>query len=623
MKDKNVKHDNFNLKRAFLRIEPYYELFELATSNNLQELFNKSIEIAKMETESFHGFIGMINENNTLSIETFNSFKDSCKVVDKTDRKRLSSIAEISYLYEYSIKTGKPYFTNEIDYTKFMKNLPEGHIKITNFLSVPIIKRKQVIGAIILANATVDYENKHVEIVSKIAHFLSLVMDTDESTEDVVKSILNLYDNDFLCVIKDYKIKYLNDYLSDFIIDNYFFDPLIIRDMREYRKFELINILLEAYENTMQNGKFSKSINLNIENFHIPFEIRAFPVISESEIVGVSIILKNLSFLEETIAKTKKDYEFEKFVSTLLQDIYNSNNLKESIIYCLKCTVEHLDISGISVYEKENKKVKKSYFWYNEKFESKDENDEEILWEIFKRIYEDGVIIANLNIADKKIEDFLKKNGLLSLVVYPLIQKGEIFGFITFEEKKIDKKWSIREAELLKIISNVIASAILQKRSEDMLIYASTHDKLTGIYNRAYFEAEVERLKNGRRFPISFFVIDLNELKYINDNFGHEAGDELIKRAADILKKSIRGEDCLARLGGDEFAIVVPGADENIVKTIYNRIVSNQKIYNENSDIKVSMAIGFSLAKNSSEIENSLKEADKRMYKHKNSLKNR
>ena len=333
--------------------------------------------------------------------------------------------------------------------------------------------------------------------------------------------------------------------------------------------------------------------------------------------------MKNLSFFEESIAKTKKDYEFEKFISTLLQDIYNSNNLKESIFYCLKNTGEYLDISGISVYDIDNKKVKKCYFWYSEQFESKDESDEEILWEIFKKIYEDGVIIADFNIADEKIEAYLKINNLLSLVAYPLIQKGEIFGFIIFEEKKKDKKWSIREAELLKIISNVIASAILQKRSEDTLIYASTHDKLTGIYNRAYFEAEIERLKNGRRFPLSFFIIDLNDLKFINDNLGHEAGDKLITGAANILKKSIRSEDCLARLGGDEFAIVVPGANENIVKTIYNRIVSNQKAYNENADIKVSMAIGCSLAKSSSEIENALKEADKRMYKHKKSLKNK
>ncbi len=69
----------------------------------------------------------------------------------------------------------------------------------------------------------------------------------------------------------------------------------------------------------------------------------------------------------------------------------------------------------------------------------------------------------------------------------------------------------------------------------------STHDALTGLYNRAFFDEEMARMERGREFPISVIMIDVDGLKIINDTKGHMSGDVLLKRVANVLVKSFRG----------------------------------------------------------------------------------
>ena len=111
-----------------------------------------------------------------------------------------------------------------------------------------------------------------------------------------------------------------------------------------------------------------------------------------------------------------------------------------------------------------------------------------------------------------------------------------------------------------------------RKKVEDTLHYQSTHDTLTGLYNRQYYETEIERLQHSRLFPISIIMIDVDGLKWVNDHHGHHAGDELLQRVAGLLKSAFRPEDMVARMGGDEFVVVLPLTAEPAARLALRRL---------------------------------------------------
>ena len=103
-------------------------------------------------------------------------------------------------------------------------------------------------------------------------------------------------------------------------------------------------------------------------------------------------------------------------------------------------------------------------------------------------------------------------------------------------------------------------------------MFISFHDALTGIYNRAYFEEELSRINARRSGTVAIAVADVDDLKRINDTWGHTKGDELLIRTAKLLRDHVRPEDVVARIGGDEFAVIVRNASEGAVTEIFNRL---------------------------------------------------
>jgi diguanylate cyclase (GGDEF)-like protein/PAS domain S-box-containing protein/putative nucleotidyltransferase with HDIG domain len=111
-----------------------------------------------------------------------------------------------------------------------------------------------------------------------------------------------------------------------------------------------------------------------------------------------------------------------------------------------------------------------------------------------------------------------------------------------------------------------------RKKAEREIVYLSFNDPLTGLYNRRFFEEELKRLDTERNLPLSIIVGDVNGLKVTNDVFGHFAGDMLLKKAADALRKACRKDDIIARWGGDEFIILLPGTKVSEAREVIARI---------------------------------------------------
>ncbi|RCW58624.1 HD domain-containing phosphohydrolase [Halanaerobium sp. ST460_2HS_T2] len=155
-----------------------------------------------------------------------------------------------------------------------------------------------------------------------------------------------------------------------------------------------------------------------------------------------------------------------------------------------------------------------------------------------------------------------------------------------------------------------------RRQSEAKIRYLGFHDKLTGLYNRAFLEEEIKRVDTLRQLPISIIMGDLNNLKLINDTYGHASGDRLIKEAADIFRKSCRDEDIVARWGGDEFVVLLPQTDRAESEDIIKRI--NAYLEQEAGELQVSISLGTAAK---TDIEEDLMvvlgRAEDRMYKNK------
>lgn len=153
-----------------------------------------------------------------------------------------------------------------------------------------------------------------------------------------------------------------------------------------------------------------------------------------------------------------------------------------------------------------------------------------------------------------------------------------------------------------------------RKRMEDELRYLSTHDALTGLYNRHFFQTEMERIEGGRQYPVSIVMADLDNLKIINDRYGHKTGDASLVKAASLMKKSFRAEDIIARIGGDEFGILLPqtGPAElaEIIHRFHGEIAGEQ-------DSLFSLSLGWATAQEGSSLADLMHRADVQMYQQK------
>jgi diguanylate cyclase (GGDEF)-like protein/PAS domain S-box-containing protein/putative nucleotidyltransferase with HDIG domain len=156
-----------------------------------------------------------------------------------------------------------------------------------------------------------------------------------------------------------------------------------------------------------------------------------------------------------------------------------------------------------------------------------------------------------------------------------------------------------------------------RKRNEDYIKYLSYHDSLTRLYNRMFFEEEMRRLNTERSLPLSIIFGDVNGLKLTNDIFGHAAGDDLLRKTAEILIKVCREEDIMARMGGDEFAILLPKTSAQVALKIIERI-KNEFSKEPIGVIKYSISMGYDTkVKMNKSIEETMENAEDMMYKEK------
>ena len=154
---------------------------------------------------------------------------------------------------------------------------------------------------------------------------------------------------------------------------------------------------------------------------------------------------------------------------------------------------------------------------------------------------------------------------------------------------------------------------------QQTIVYKATHDQLTDVKNRTYFEDQLSIYNEQCDVACAITICDLDNLKSINDTFGHKKGDEYIRKSAQLLEEAVGLDGKVCRIGGDEFAIICTGTTESKMHQLIERIEGILKTFNSNtSDMTIEMSIGSHYSPTSiGQIDSLFLKADNAMYKQK------
>jgi len=149
--------------------------------------------------------------------------------------------------------------------------------------------------------------------------------------------------------------------------------------------------------------------------------------------------------------------------------------------------------------------------------------------------------------------------------------------------------------------------------------YKSTHDLLTNLYNRSYFETKVKALIR-RKEPFALAFMDLDNFKFVNDTYGHKVGDEVLIQVSEILRKNLKGGDIIARFGGDEFVVAIRDCSKEDAFRLFKEIIEEiRKVLNV---YNITASVGIAYYPEIKNYNDLLKVADERMYEAKRRGKN-
>lgn len=211
--------------------------------------------------------------------------------------------------------------------------------------------------------------------------------------------------------------------------------------------------------------------------------------------------------------------------------------------------------------------------------------------------------------------------GMSCTISSPIYIDGNLIGLINVDSIESKRVFSNEDKALMNYIKNELQLALKNSFIKSSLTYLANFDELTGIFNRRYFrqilEIELNRIKE-ENLEACIVFIDVDDFKYINDTYGHSAGDDALRMFSSILKNSIRSTDIYARMSGDEFVVLFLGCNEDITDermiNIKNRL-SKERL----GKVKLDFSYGITYINKDTKLtsDSVLNEADKKMYENK------
>jgi diguanylate cyclase (GGDEF)-like protein len=210
------------------------------------------------------------------------------------------------------------------------------------------------------------------------------------------------------------------------------------------------------------------------------------------------------------------------------------------------------------------------------------------------------------------------REQLIDLWHGKLLQQREVVNYsLSGETLHLQLQFSVfpgRESDW-SLVQIALSDITARKKAEAYLEYLGKHDVLTKLRNRSFYVDELNRLERNGPAPVTVIILDINDLKAVNDQLGHAAGDQLLRRAGEVVAKLVEKPNCAARIGGDEFAVLMPGRDprdgEQMMENIARLVTLNNQFY---SGAPLSFAMGAATTRPGERLEAVVRRADAAMY---------
>lgn len=522
-----------------------------------------------------------------------------------------------------------------------------------------------------------DFDNEELALLFDIAKLLSYIV---ESYIDKGKLLEYLYALNSVKPIYSYKaqdiqlwVENLFKNVAKFIKTKSIFYFFPRYDMYYvFRSFEDKNLFYKLQEQEALNATFMYSLykqkpigpcgqkNITSQNCMLEKSNALFvPVYKNDELLSICAFAYDfdLNFQNDTILL------LETLSNLITNQIENLNQIsKTTFFYQALASANEIMISENNIYKIISKIIKivsnipqlklglallndkLVEYWVKDesflkfiKLELKNQKNGVFYKKIFEHMLQNQSVLIEEHFIAKNtypaISNIARTLGIDCFAAFPLKDNQKVVGaLILFGTGDVFDQSTL---QLFQNLTNNIANKLylvklesLRIKSEKKIEYLAYNDTLTQISNRTFFEKRLSQMisaLNRLHRKIALLILDLDDFKEVNDNFGHDVGDRLLKEVAKRLKKSVRTEDTLARLGGDEFVLLTDAFEnqadlENLAIRIISIISTPFNIGKQKLSVSISLGIAYTSKPTTKDT--LFKKADEALYISKSKSKN-
>lgn len=233
-----------------------------------------------------------------------------------------------------------------------------------------------------------------------------------------------------------------------------------------------------------------------------------------------------------------------------------------------------------------------------------------------------------LPVIKKSQRGFAKNYKTNNCVITPLICQDNVVGVLNLADKLGGNNFNDKDIAIIELFSQLVGASIGNIKMFQEIQYQATTDGLTGFVNhKTFYEVLEKELWRIRRYGghISMIMVDIDNLKVINDSYGHRIGDKAIREISGLIKECIRQIDTAARYGGDEFAIILPNTIQEDAELVAERMVASvaqSPISCKDKQIQLSISVGLGQYDSATSPEKITSRSDQALYLAKQAGKN-